>query len=87
MLGSPTNTMRLLLFMNSIERRKNIMNEKEYLNEKEVSQKICRALSSLRNDRFNRKGIPYIKVGRSVRYSYKDVIAFMENCKVKFGSV
>ena len=63
------------------------MNEKEYLNEKEVSQKICRALSSLRNDRFNQRGIPYIKVGRSVRYSYNDVIAFMESRKVITESV
>ena len=39
----------------------------QYLNEKEVSGITRRALSTLRNERFRRCGIPYIKVGRSVR--------------------
>jgi predicted DNA-binding transcriptional regulator AlpA len=54
-----------------------------YLHEQKVSEITGRALSTLRNERFNRKGIPYIKVGRSVRYSHEDVIAFMENRKIK----
>ncbi len=54
-----------------------------YLNEKQVKEITNRALSTLRNDRFSRKGIPYIKVGRSVRYSQEDVIAFMEGRKIK----
>lgn len=58
-----------------------------YINEKEVSHFTGRALSTLRNERFNGKGIPYIKVGRSVRYSYEDVIAFMENRKIKTEAI
>jgi hypothetical protein len=54
-----------------------------YLPEKEVSRITGRAMSTLRNERFNRKGIPYVKVGRSVRYSHEDVISFMENRKIK----
>ncbi len=59
----------------------------EYLNEKEVSQFTRRALSTLRNDRFNRRGIPYSKIGKSVRYSKVDVITFMEKRKIQTDSI
>ncbi len=59
------------------------MNEDlKYVGEKEVSKITGRALPTLRNDRHNRRGIPYIKMGRSVRYSVQDVIAFMEGNKI-----
>lgn len=54
-----------------------------YITEKEVSLLTCLALSTIRNARFNRKGIPYVKVGRSVRYSHEDVVSFMESRKIK----
>jgi hypothetical protein len=38
-----------------------------YINEKEVSKITGLALSTLRNWRFKRTGMPYSKVGRSVR--------------------
>ena len=59
------------------------MDYKKYLNEKEVAQLTRRGLQTLRNDRFLRQGIPYLKIGRSVRYSLEDVIAFMESHKVR----
>lgn len=49
-----------------------------YLTEREVSIITHRALSTLRNDRFHRRGISYCKVGKSIRYLRSDVIAFME---------
>jgi hypothetical protein len=59
--------------------------EKTYLNEKEVAQVIGRAISTLRNERFLRKGLPYLRVGaRSIRYKSKDVIAYMEGRRVSF---
>jgi predicted DNA-binding transcriptional regulator AlpA len=57
--------------------------EREYLNEKEVSQLTGRALSTLRNERHLGKGFPWIKIGRSVRYPKAEVIAFMEARKIK----
>ena len=54
-----------------------------YLNEVKVSKITGLALSTLRNNRFKGQGIPYIKVGRSVRYSLDDVVRFMESRKVK----
>jgi len=53
-----------------------------YIDEKHVSQITGRALQSLRNDRFQGKGIPYVKLNRSVRYSVEDVIQYMESRKV-----
>jgi excisionase family DNA binding protein len=57
--------------------------EKQYLTEEKVSDITGIALSTLRNDRLYKRKIPYIKVGRSVRYDKDDVIKFMESCKIK----
>jgi len=60
------------------------MNGKEkYITEKEVAEITGRALSTLRNERFLGKGIPYIKIGKSVRYKYEDVIEFMESRRIE----
>lgn len=56
-----------------------------YLNEKEVSQLTGLALSTIRNDRcrVGRRRIPYVKVGKAVRYLESDVIAFMEAHRIE----
>jgi len=54
----------------------------KYLTEKQVSEITNRALSTLRNDRFLSRGIPYIKAGKSVRYNLEDVVNYMESRKV-----
>ena len=54
-----------------------------YLTESEVSEITRMSLSTLRNDRFMRKGMSYVKIGRSVRYSLEDVIEFMESRKIR----
>lgn len=60
------------------------MNGKEkYITEKEVAEITSLALSTLRNERFLGKGIPYYKKGKSVRYKYEDVIEFMELRRVE----
>ncbi|HUV59419.1 MAG TPA: helix-turn-helix domain-containing protein [Desulfatiglandales bacterium] len=56
--------------------------QKQYLTEREVSKLTGRALSTLRNDRQNGVGFPYVKWGRFVRYRKQDVIEFMEARKV-----
>ena len=48
-----------------------------WLDEREVSCLTRLSLSTLRAHRFYGKGIPYSKVGRSVRYSLADVTTFM----------
>jgi len=54
-----------------------------YLTEQEVFKLTGRGLQTLRNDRHLRRGFPYIKIGRSVRYNLNDVIDFMESRKIK----
>jgi predicted DNA-binding transcriptional regulator AlpA len=63
----------------------NELSGKKYLNEKEVAQITGRAVSTLRNERFLRKGLPYLKIGgRSIRYKCEDVIAYMEGRRISF---
>lgn len=57
-------------------------NNTMYLSEKEVSQITGIAKQTLSNKRSMRRGIPYIKVGRLVRYNMNDVVEFMESRKI-----
>jgi predicted DNA-binding transcriptional regulator AlpA len=57
--------------------------QQRYINEKEVARITGRGLQTLRNDRHRGRGLPYIKMGRSVRYSLEDVIAYMEARKIE----
>ncbi len=61
------------------------MNESvpQYISEKEVSRITGLALPTLRNWRFKRTGMAYIKLGRSVRYAMEDVLHYMESRKVR----
>jgi hypothetical protein len=65
-----------------IRKAEDIVEKKKYLNEHQVSEITGRALSTLRNERCKGKGIPYCKVGRSIRYDYSDVVKFMNAHKV-----
>ena len=58
------------------------------LKETEVSVITGLALSTLRNDRARagRRRIPYVKVGKSVRYLESDVIDFMERHRVRVSA-
>jgi predicted DNA-binding transcriptional regulator AlpA len=56
--------------------------QQRYIDEKEVARITGRGLQTLRNDRHRGRGLPYIKMGRSVRYSFEDVISFMESRKI-----
>ena len=60
--------------------------KKPFLNEAEVAAITGRAISTLRNERFLRKGLPYHKIGgRSIRYKSEDVIAYMEGRRITFN--
>jgi hypothetical protein len=54
-----------------------------YLNDRDAAAFIAMRPQTLRNWRQDNKGPPYIKVGRAVRYSVVDLIAYMEAHKVK----
>ena len=56
----------------------------QYLTEKQVSVQTGIALSTLRNWRWERKNIPYLRIGkRSVRYLRSDVEHFMESHRIE----
>lgn len=58
------------------------MSGKKYIDEKKVSEITGIALPTLRNDRATKRRIPYLKIGRSVRYDLEEVIQFMESHKI-----
>ena len=66
--------------------RINELRNKPYLNEEEVAASTGKAVSSLRNDRFLRRGIPYLKDGRRVMYLAPDVFNRMERHYITFDA-
>ena len=52
------------------------------VNEKEAAKMMKRAVQTLRNDRHKRRGCPYIKVGRSVRYLLSDIHNFLREHRI-----
>jgi len=59
--------------------------KKPYLNEFEAAALTGRAVSTLRNERFLRRGCPYLKISkRTIKYRLQDVIAFMEGRRISF---
>ncbi len=54
-----------------------------YLSDKEVSKITGIGVGTLRNDRSQRKGIPYVKpTPRMFRYKLSDVLAYMEQTRI-----
>jgi hypothetical protein len=60
------------------------MQTTKYLTERETSELTRKALPTLRNDRHLRRGIPYVKDGKSIRYNLNDVVSYMEARKIVF---
>ena len=52
------------------------------LTEQEVSARTGLSLSTLRAHRFKRTGLPYIKIGRSVRYRAYDLETFLSEHRI-----
>lgn len=49
----------------------------KYLTEKELAELFGISVSKLQNDRLMGRGIPYVKVGRAVRYASSAVEAWL----------
>jgi predicted DNA-binding transcriptional regulator AlpA len=45
----------------------------ELINDREVARVIGRSVATVRNDRLHGRGVPFVKVGRLVRYRKSDV--------------
>ena len=59
------------------------MERHQYLTEKQVAAITNFAIQTLRNHRQDSRGIPYLKVGRSVRYRPADVTGYMERTRIE----
>ena len=55
----------------------------KYLNEFEAADHMAFSVGTLRNWRYLRRGPSYIKAGKSIRYSLKDLNEFMESQKIE----
>jgi predicted DNA-binding transcriptional regulator AlpA len=55
----------------------------KYIDEREVSRITGRGLQTLRNDRCKKRGFPYRKIGRQVRYLESEVIQTMEERRIQ----
>ena len=49
-----------------------------YLSEQQTAKMTNRSVSSLQNDRWLNKGIPYHKERKKISYSLSDILAYME---------
>jgi hypothetical protein len=63
-------------------KRKNQGLGKKYVRERTVSEGTEIPLQSLRNDRHLGRGLPYIKIRKSVFYDWDDVCAYMNSRKI-----
>jgi hypothetical protein len=61
--------------------------EDRFIDEREVSRIIGRAVQTLRNDRHKGQGLSYSKVGRHVRYSLRSVLDFMAAHRIETGAL
>ena len=53
--------------------------DKKYLKEREVAELIGRSIHTLRRDRFEGKGIPYVKIGAQVIYPTNHVEKYLQD--------
>jgi len=55
---------------------------RRYITEQEVAAITGRKVQTLRNDRHKRRGFPYRKFGKSVRYFLPEILAIMESHRI-----
>ena len=51
---------------------------------KETARLIDQAEQTLHNNRLQRKGLPYVKLGKSIRYALEDILKYISDNKVQF---
>jgi excisionase family DNA binding protein len=52
------------------------------LDETEAAEKLGVAVQTLRNWRHIRRGLPYVKIGRIVRYREKDLLDYVDQHRI-----
>jgi predicted DNA-binding transcriptional regulator AlpA len=59
----------------------------KWINEKEVALVLGISVYTLRQHRHKGIGLPYVKYGKSVRYSSADIAAYLESRKINHSRV
>ena len=57
------------------------------INEIKTAEILCVAVQTLRNWRHQRKGPPYLKISRAVRYKVEDLENFMDSKRIDLERV
>jgi excisionase family DNA binding protein len=60
--------------------------DKRFLTAEEVANLTSLSTETLAQWRSQRRGIPYLKIGRAVRYDLADVQAYLEGCRVSVSA-
>lgn len=55
----------------------------QLIDEKQLAEITGKALQTIRNDRCKKKGVPYIKLGRSIRYSLSDIARYIDENRIE----
>ncbi len=59
------------------------MQKKELFTEIQLAERLQVSVKTLQNQRWQKVGIPYLKIGRAVRYRRVDVELYLEQSVVK----
>ena len=59
-----------------------VLSRDQVVDENLASKILTRATQTIRNDRHLRRGCPYIKIGRSVRYRVGDLLDYLEKNRI-----
>lgn len=57
--------------------------KKELLTEPQLAEELQVSVKTLQNQRWQKIGIPYLKIGRAVRYRREDVDRYLDEAVVK----
>ncbi len=55
----------------------------EFVSDKQLAQLLGVSVDMIRSQRRQKKGLPFYRFGRTVRYSLKDVERFVEQNKIE----
>ena len=53
------------------------------IDEKEIARLTRRSLAAVRKDRYSGRGVPALRLGKSVRYRPSDLISYLEGCRTE----
>jgi len=68
--------------MNPYEKITELEEKIQAINEHQAAAIFSKSVQSLRNERFLKKGCPYVKIGRSVRYLLSDIRDYLKKNRI-----